>query len=68
MWPRWWGAAAGGPGCQISHDPYGAVVFGLTTSNQCETGSTFDDLLYQNSRIDSSSGTYQLGYRTYDPK
>jgi RHS repeat-associated protein len=61
------GSSGGDPSCQISYDPYGTVVFGLTTSNPCETGSTFDDLLYQNSRMDSSSQTYQLGYRTYDP-
>jgi RHS repeat-associated protein len=55
------------PTCQLQYDPYGTVVFGLSPSNQCETGSTFADLLYQNSRRDSSSGTYQLGSRTYDP-
>jgi RHS repeat-associated protein len=55
------------PTCQIQYDPYGTVVFGLSASNQCETGSTFADLLYQNSRMDSSSGDYQLGSRTYDP-
>src|SRR6202035_4180387 len=55
------------PTCQIQYDPYGTVVFGLSPSNQCETGSTFADLLYQNNRRDSSSGGYQLGYRTYDP-
>ncbi len=55
------------PTCQIQYDPYGTVVFGLSPSNVCETGSTFVDLLYQNGRKDSSSGTYQMGSRTYDP-
>ncbi|MHB8488854.1 MAG: fibronectin type III domain-containing protein [Candidatus Dormibacteria bacterium] len=55
------------PTCELQYDPYGTVVFGLSPSNQCESGSTFVDLLYQNSRRDSSSGTYQLGSRTYDP-
>jgi RHS repeat-associated protein len=55
------------PTCQIQYDPYGTVVFGLSASNVCETGSTFADLLYQNTRRDGSSGTYQLGSRTYDP-
>jgi RHS repeat-associated protein len=55
------------PTCQIQYDPYGTVVFGQSSSNVCESGSTFVDLLYQNGRKDSSSGTYQLGSRTYDP-
>jgi RHS repeat-associated protein len=55
------------PLCQIQYDPYGTVVFGLSPSNHCEAGSTFVDLLYQNHRIDGSSGDYQLGSRTYDP-
>ena len=53
--------------CQLQFDPYGVAVFTQSTSNLCETGSTADDLLYQNSRRDSSSGEYQLGSRTYDP-
>jgi RHS repeat-associated protein len=55
------------PTCEIQYDPYGTVVFGQSPSNHCESGSTFVDLLYQNQRIDSSSGDYQLGSRTYDP-
>jgi RHS repeat-associated protein len=55
------------PLCQIQYDPYGTVVFGLSPSNHCESGSTFVDLLYQNQRVDSASGDYQLGSRTYDP-
>jgi RHS repeat-associated protein len=55
------------PLCQLQYDPYGTVVFGLSASNHCESGSTFVDLLYQNHRIDGSSGDYQMGSRTYDP-
>jgi RHS repeat-associated protein len=61
------GSAGSWPTCQIQFDPYGTVVFGLATSNNCETGGTTVDLLYQNDRMDASSGDYQLGYRTYDP-
>lgn len=53
--------------CQMQYDPYGTAVFPASSSNLCETGSTQDDLLYQNNRRDSSSGDYQLGSRTYDP-
>ena len=55
------------PTCQLQFDPYGTPVFPLSAANPCENGSTFDDLLYQNGRVDSSSGDYQLGPRTYDP-
>ena len=55
------------PTCQIQYDPYGTVVFGLSPSNHCEAGSMFGDQLYQNQRVDGSSGDYQLGSRTYDP-
>ena len=55
------------PTCQLQYDPYGTAVFTTSAANLCETGSTFVDLLYQNGRRDSSSGTYQLGSRTYDP-
>jgi len=55
------------PTCELQYDPYGTVVFGQSASNHCESGSTFVDLLYQNQRIDGSSGDYQLGSRTYDP-
>ena len=49
------------PTCELQYDPYGTVVFGLSASNPCESGSTFADLLDQNSRRDGSSGTYQTG-------
>lgn len=55
------------PLCQIQYDPYGTVVFGLSPSNHCEFGNTFVGQLYQNQRMDVSSGDYQLGSRTYDP-
>ncbi len=55
------------PTCQLQYDPYGTAVFTTSPTNLCETGSTFVDLLYQNGRRDSSSGTYQMGSRTYDP-
>ncbi len=55
------------PTCQIQYDPYGTVAFSQPLGNVCENGSTFDDLLYQNNRVDSQSGDYQLGSRTYDP-
>ena len=53
--------------CQLQYDPYATAVFTQSSSSLCETGSTIDDLLYQNVRRDSSSGDYQLGSRTYDP-
>jgi RHS repeat-associated protein len=55
------------PTCQMQYDPYGTVVFGASATNPCETGSSTEDLHYQNQRQDSANATYQLGWRTYDP-
>ncbi|HEX6511922.1 MAG TPA: RHS repeat-associated core domain-containing protein, partial [Chloroflexota bacterium] len=64
-------SASGAPGCQIQYDPFGQVV--SSNSNVCETDvgghqpTTNSDVLYRNLHRDSTTGSYQMGARTYDP-
>jgi RHS repeat-associated protein len=62
----------GSVGCVLRYDPFGDPIDDNTTSrptgaSPCTSGSTVSDVLYKSGRRDSSTGTYQLGSRTYDP-
>ena len=62
----------GGLACSLRYDPWGSpidVAAGIAIGQSCTNsgGSTPSDILYRSQRKDSSTGTYQLGTRTYDP-
>jgi RHS repeat-associated protein len=54
--------------CDLRYDPWGSFV-GAVTSDGCTNagGTTPSDMFYGAGRRDASTGTYQLGSRTYDP-
>ena len=66
-------AAAGGAlQCAIRYDPYGTphdLPSGSPPGTVCTNagGKTATSILFAGARQDPSSGTYQLGSRTYDP-
>ncbi len=53
--------------CQIQYDPYGTLIATQPSTSVCEAGTTSDDLLYHAGRRDPTTGSYQLGDRSYDP-
>ncbi|MBV9100382.1 MAG: hypothetical protein JO198_04980 [Candidatus Dormibacteraeota bacterium] len=53
--------------CMLRYDPFGGVRKSLSATNPCDAGSSTNDLLFQGSRRDTSSGQYQFGSRVYDP-
>ncbi|HEV8624826.1 MAG TPA: RHS repeat-associated core domain-containing protein [Acidimicrobiia bacterium] len=55
-------------GCTARFDPFGAAINPLSASNPCSSGSTNDSAFYRSGRMDKTTGDYQLGSRTYDPK
>jgi RHS repeat-associated protein len=60
--------AAGSNLCAVLYDPFGAPQSAQSATNPCWHGSTVDAFLYHSSRHDNSTGAYQFGARTYDPK
>ncbi|MDQ1698161.1 MAG: hypothetical protein QOG34_24, partial [Frankiaceae bacterium] len=54
--------------CGLRYDPWGSFV-NAVTSGGCTNagGSTPSDMFYGAGRRDATTGTYQLGARTYDP-
>ena len=58
--------------CSVRFDPFGnpehpQSVTGQSVTNPCNTGSTPDTYLYRGARLQTTTGTYQFGSRTYDP-
>jgi RHS repeat-associated protein/uncharacterized repeat protein (TIGR01451 family) len=53
--------------CAVRYSPFGEPV-GPQGSNACGTGSTLTSGFYRGERRDETTGRYQLGSRTYDPK
>jgi RHS repeat-associated protein len=61
----------GTPTCTVRFDPFGAPQHpssGDTTQQTCNTGAAATDVFYDAARKDQTTGTYQFGSRTYDPK
>jgi RHS repeat-associated protein len=65
--------SSGGTACVLHYTPAGEAVDDYATTphqasaNPCSVGSTHDDKQYRGERRDNTSGTYQLGARTYTP-
>ena len=53
--------------CSLRYDPFGSPIGGQSATNACSTGSTPTSLLFHGARRDATTGTYQMGSRTYDP-
>lgn len=54
--------------CTARFDPFGNPIQGSgATDPTCATGSAITDLSYNAGKRDSTTGTYQLGARTYNP-
>jgi RHS repeat-associated protein len=64
------GSATPAVNCTVRYDPYGTTL-SLNTqtadSSACSTGTSTNDVLYESARRDQSSGSYELGSRTYNP-
>ncbi|MGH9023916.1 MAG: RHS repeat-associated core domain-containing protein [Acidimicrobiia bacterium] len=55
-------------GCTARFDPFGSPLGGGSQANPCSSGSTNNTAFYRGGRIDKTTGDYQFGSRTYDPK
>lgn len=63
-------SAQAAPVCQVLYDPFGSPIASSSSTSPClsGTGSGNEDLLYyRSSRIDSTTGSYTFGARTYNP-
>ena len=55
------------PDCQIFLDPWGTPMAPGTPASPCSEGSTPNSYFYKGARLDSSTGNFELGSRTYGP-
>jgi RHS repeat-associated protein len=55
------------PDCQIFFDPWGTPMAPGTPASPCSEGSTPNNYFYKGARLDSSTGDFEMGSRTYDP-
>ncbi len=61
-------ASSGNLACGFRYDPWGsALTTSLSVTPTCTSGNTPTDLQYRGEAKDPTTGTYQLGSRTYDP-
>jgi RHS repeat-associated protein/uncharacterized repeat protein (TIGR01451 family) len=54
--------------CAVRYDPFGDPINPQNSDNPCHTGTTTAKAFYRGGRRDETTGRYQLGSRTYDPK
>ncbi|HEX2154728.1 MAG TPA: RHS repeat-associated core domain-containing protein, partial [Acidimicrobiia bacterium] len=59
--------------CAVRYNPFGEPINPqngtlINGDNPCHSGSTMGKAFYRGGRRDESTGRYQLGSRTYDPK
>ena len=52
--------------CTVVYDPGGQTVASQSATNPCTSGSTSADLMYKGGQLDTSTGEYQFGSRTYN--
>jgi RHS repeat-associated protein len=55
------------PDCQIFLDPWGTPMAPGSPASPCSEGATPNSYFYKGARLDSSTGNFELGSRTYDP-
>jgi RHS repeat-associated protein len=54
--------------CAVRYNPFGEPFSPQGTSNPCYAGSTASKEFFRGEHRDDTTGRYQLGSRTYDPK